>query len=147
MCINKYLPFNKTFRLSSPVGPPCFVPRARDYGVLGFQSSSICCACPRYAVLVLNAISAMWLSSIRCACPRNAMPVLNTLCLSSIRCACPWCAVPVLNMPYLSSIRCACPRYAVPVLIRWAVLSLCLFSIRCAYRKYAELAFGCACSY
>ena len=65
--------------MNSPDGPPCFVPLAMDYGVLGFQSSSICCACPRYAVLVLNA---MWLSSIRCACPKYAVHVRDTLCLS-----------------------------------------------------------------
>ena len=95
--------------MNSPVGPPCFVPLARDYGVLGFQSSPVCCACPRYAVLVLNA---MWLSLLRRTCPRYAVPVLSTL-------SCPF-AVPVLN-------------------------TLCLSSIRCAYPKYVELAFRCAC--
>ena len=59
--------------MNSPVGPPCFVPLARDYGVLGFQ------LCPRNVVLVL---STMWLSSIRCACPKYAVHVRDTLCLS-----------------------------------------------------------------
>ena len=65
--------------MNSPVGPPCFVPLAMDYGVLGFQSSSICCACPQCDVLVLNA---MRLSSIRCACPKYAVHVRDTLRLS-----------------------------------------------------------------
>ena len=112
-------PFWKTFWLNSPAGPPCFVPLARDYGVLGFQSSSICCACPWYAVLVLIA---MWLSWIRRTCSRYAVPVLNTLCLSAIRCACPKYAVPVLNT--LSW------PFAVPVCIRnWILTRILLYTV------------------
>ena len=117
--------------MNSPVGPPCFVPLARDYGVLGFQSpspvpdtlclSSILCAFPQYSVVVLDTPH---LSSIRCACPKYARPVLDTLCLSYIRRTCPRYAVPVRDTLCLS-------------LIRWAVLSLCLSLIRCASSRYA----------
>ncbi|CAH3169473.1 unnamed protein product, partial [Porites lobata] len=54
-------------------------PLPAGQNMAALQSSTICCACPRYAVLVLNA---MWLSSICRACPRYAVPFLNTPCLS-----------------------------------------------------------------
>ena len=86
--------FNKTFWLNSPVGPPCFVPLPRDYGILGFQSPS-------------PVLDTPCLSSIRSAFPRNDAVVLDTSYLSLIHCACP---------KYNKlSFRCACPRYAVPV--------------------------------
>ena len=127
--------------MNSPVGPPCFVPLARDYGVLGFQSPS-------------PVPDTLCLSSIRCSFPQYSVVVLDTPYLSSIRCACPKYARPVLYTPYLSSIRCACPRYAVPVQNTLScpfavpvLNTLCLFPIRCACRKYVELAFRCTCSY
>ena len=77
--------------------------------------------------------------------------LLGMLRPSSIRCACPQCDADVLVTPYLSSKRCACPRYSVPVLSTLScpfavpvLNTLCLFSIRCAYPKYVELAFRCA---
>ena len=58
-------------------------------GIMGFLVFSpprqylIRCACPRYAVPVLDTLShygsSLSLSSTRCACPRYAVPVLNTL--------------------------------------------------------------------